>query len=713
MTWAADNDLVVRFAADSEPTTHPVSQAPGSTEPGPAHACDGSNSRLQRIVETQSEIAALDLDLDSVMQVICERTQELTNAEGATLLLLEGEEFFHRAATGSMRHTLGKPVPMKGTMSGRAHRTNQPVSVGDMWTAHKGDDAYLNDVCRERGIRSLLAVPLRQGGKSVGQLQVISNLKDAFSVEDVNTLELLSVVLSATMSRAFEVQALARYRTIVDEAPIGITRVTPGAKPTGANRALERMLGYTAHELASISLNDLTHPDDLEATLSHVDDLMQGRVESFQLEKRYYRKDGSSIWCRVTATREPSGADDDAYAIAMIEDITEYKAAEEQLRQSQKMEAVGQLTAGIAHDFNNLLMGMLGNAALASADADDRNSVVRHLEKVEEAGMRAASLVQQLLAFGRRQPLHLGSLDLNELCSDTISLLGSVLGEHIEIVPVLDPELRPVTSDRTQLQQALMNLALNARDAMPAGGRLTVRTGDVDFEAAEMPADLELTEGRYVVLTVEDTGSGMPPEVKERIFEPFFTTKGLAEGTGLGLSTVSGIVKQSGGDVEVASTLGEGTTFRIYLPAGKSAALAGETEVGPRHQAETGTPAQRDERPRILVVEDDGVVRQLVCAMLEDAGYDVVAASDPTSALNVVRRGNPISLVLTDLVMPQMNGRQLAAAILAEAPHTRVLFMSGYQNDELVDSALLLEKPFARDDLLGSVESALSREAAA
>ena len=395
----------------------------------------------------------------------------------------------------------------------------------------------------------------------------------------------------------------------------------------------------------------------------------------------------------------------------MAQNITQRRASEEQLRQSQKIEAIGQLTAGIAHDFNNLLLGMLGYTELAQAAVDPDSQVAEHLRRIESNAQRAAKLTGQLLAFGRRQALHPRPLELNALVSETAAMLHRVLGERIELVTVLDPSLDAVRADSGQMQQVLLNLSLNARDAMADGGTLTIRTSNVEVGPDE-PRSLELEPGRYVVLSVEDQGCGMTSEVSDRIFDPFFTTKGVGKGTGLGLSSAYGIIKQSGGHIEVASEPGRGSSFHSYLPALPAALV--EVERTPE-QPKALSQAPKGAGRRVLVVEDEEVVRTLLARTLERLGYTVETAEDPSVAIPMLReRGDEFALVISDMVMPHTTGAEFAREVAHWMPELPFIFMSGYTEDVVPQSGAtgsFLQKPFTSEALATTVLEALERSA--
>ena len=400
----------------------------------------------------------------------------------------------------------------------------------------------------------------------------------------------------------------------------------------------------------------------------------------------------------------------------LVAEINERKSTQEalrqsgeQLRQAQKMEAVGRLAGGVAHDFNNLLTAILGYAEILANRRDLDGTARQNVETIQKAGKQAAAVTHQLLAFSRKQVLQPRVIDLGELVRDFEKILRRVIGEHIELVTVAAPDGTRVKADPNQLEQVILNLGVNARDAMPRGGKLTIRTGTVCLDAAEARRQsLELGPGHYVLLEVSDTGHGMTEEVKSRIFEPFYTTKGPGKGTGLGLSTVYGVVKQSGGTISVESAPGMGCTFRVLLPRDD-----GEVEdARPKTATPTHTPATRADT--VLIVEDEEIVRELVCQVLTARGYDVLCASHGAEAL-ALSDAHPgkIALLITDVVMPQMGGLELSRLIAERRPDTRVLFVSGYSESDMNEQGILtpeadfMEKPFTPQALTRKVREVL------
>jgi PAS domain S-box-containing protein len=392
-------------------------------------------------------------------------------------------------------------------------------------------------------------------------------------------------------------------------------------------------------------------------------------------------------------------------AALVYHDITASRDTERRLREAQKLEAIGKLTGGVAHDFNNMLTVISGSTEMLVGRLKDTPDLRAIADIIDDAASRCAGLITHLLAFARKQPLQPHNVDINRQVSDIAKLLRPTLGEQIEVATILNKDVMPVLIDTSQLTNAVVNMAINARDAMPEGGKLLLETTNAVLGAADVAADPDVQAGAYVMLAMTDTGSGMSPEVLERAFEPFFTTKEVGKGTGLGLSMVYGFVKQSGGHIKIHSEQGHGTTIRLYLPPSQGeadpVAAAGEA-------AEGGSET-------ILVVEDDAVVRGFVIGQLQALGYRTIAAQDARSALALVERGEPFDLLFTDVVMPGgMSGRELADAVARHRPGLRVLYASGYTEDAVLhqarldESVLLLMKPYRRPQLAQMVRQALS-----
>jgi two-component system, cell cycle sensor histidine kinase and response regulator CckA len=466
------------------------------------------------------------------------------------------------------------------------------------------------------------------------------------------------------------------------------------------NQAAIARYGYTREEFLSMTLRDIRPPEDIPALLEHA--RASTATPHTDGPWRHRKKDGAILVVEIAA--HPIQFGDAAATLVMATDITEHKRLEEELRQSQKLEAVGQLAGGIAHDFNNLLTVIEGYAEMIrdhqAPDDANRDS----LEEILVAARRAASLTRQLLAFSRRQILQPIRLNLNANVISTQHMLSRLLGENIRIHTTLASGLWDVFADPGQIDQIVLNLAVNARDAMERGGVLTIETANLERDA---PPALELADGEYVRLSVGDTGQGMDEETRRHIFEPFFTTKEVGRGTGLGLSTVYGIVKQSGGHIRVSSEPGKGSSFSIYLPR------AGDVTLPSVKGSSGSAPAQRSGQT-ILLVEDDETVRHLVMSMLKSSGYHVIAPATPQEALRICGEfSTPLDLLLTDMVLPETDGAEVAEKAVASRPDLRVLYMSGYTEHPVLRlpgfdrGAPFIQKPFTKAALTAKVREVL------
>ena len=493
----------------------------------------------------------------------------------------------------------------------------------------------------------------------------------------------------------------ARVRAVFDQSSLGMLLVDADGRALESNAAYRRLLGYTASELGRLTLAQLTHPADVVPSQKLLADLFAERNDGYELEKRYIARDGREIWARVHVSPVREGYGPPRFAVGTVEDITEHKELEERLRQASKMEALGRLAGGVAHDFNNLLTVVNGYAEIlvGSLEGDERASDAIEIRK---AGLRATELTAQLLAFGRRSKRALESVDLNGRIEAMVPMLRRVLGEDIEFTATLDRSIGSVMADPSQLDQVVMNLVVNGRDAMPSGGSLSLEThllpptGSGGRDGAEAWVRLEIT----------DSGFGMESDILEHIFEPFFTTKGKGKGTGLGLATVYGIVEQMSGHVRVESSVGVGSRFIVELPLSE-APLA---RLGSAGDA-AGTPVRASET--VLVVEDEETVRDLCRRALEAEGYRVHVAG-PHEALALADEIGPaLDILVTDVVMPDFDGPTIASALRAGRRDLKVLFMSGYprdREDQLKGAAAegsVLSKPFTPRELCDAVRRVL------
>jgi PAS domain S-box-containing protein len=501
----------------------------------------------------------------------------------------------------------------------------------------------------------------------------------------------------------------AIFKAIFERVAAGIALVDTSGKLLESNSALEKMLGYGKEELRDRSFDDFFHPEDAVADLPSREELVSGTQKHTQIEKRFVRKDGSFVWGLVNVSLLRGEKEDPEFIIFIIEDITKRKHLENQFFQSQKMETIGKLAGGVAHDFNNLLTVLSGYTQLCLLGVEEGHPLKANLEEIRKATEKASALTHQLLAFSRRQIMDMKVLDLNGVLKDLDKMLRRIIGEDVELKILPARDLGRVRTDLGQIEQVILNLVVNARDAMPKGGTLLLETANVVLDEEYVRFHVGVRPGRYVMLAVTDTGSGMTAEVREHIFEPFFTTKEKGKGTGLGLSTVYGIVKQSGGTVWVYSEINRGTTFKIYLPRI-------EEEIDSLLSSETKESAPKGTET-VLLVEDDTSVRELAARILRDQGYTVLEAVHGDEAIDTGRdpAHKRIDLLLTDVVMPRLGGRELVNRFRNLHPEARVLFTSGYSDLTMTHQALItpgdpfLQKPFSPMTLAKKVREVLDR----
>jgi PAS domain S-box-containing protein len=461
------------------------------------------------------------------------------------------------------------------------------------------------------------------------------------------------------------------------------------------------ILGYEPEEMIGHSAAEFIYPDDLEKTRREMRSARRGRLMR-NFESRFVHKDGHAVTLNwMGAWSEPARRH-----FVVGRDLTEKQAAEAQFRQAQKMDAVGQLTGGIAHDFNNILTVITGTIGILAEAVGEDPQLSAITKMIDDAAERGASLTKHLLAFARKQPLQPREIDVNTLVLETIKLLRPTLGEQIQINPQLESETWPALVDPNQLTTAILNLALNSRDAMPSGGQLIIETNNVHLDEDYATMHQDVAVGHYVMIAVSDTGSGIPAANLERVFDPFFTTKEVGKGTGLGLSMVFGFVKQSNGHLKIYSEEGHGTTVKIYLPR-----ATGSANAGIEFQASPGVAGGNE---TILVVEDDELVRRYVLTQIASLGYKMIEAGNASEALHIIDGTAHIDLLFTDVIMPgAMNGRQLVDAALLRRPTLKTLFTSGYTENAIVHhgrldtGVLLLAKPYRKSDLARMIRLAL------
>ena len=521
--------------------------------------------------------------------------------------------------------------------------------------------------------------------------------------------EKLVIVNRDVTERKKAAEALKRsessFRSVVEDAPYGIYRASLAGELLLVNPALQKMLSYeTLDELVQANLASDVFASPAEHQKINALFLHDPHFKDIEVE--WKRKDRSSITVRCSGRPVKDESGTMAYLEVFAEDVTERRVLERQLRMAQKMEAVGRLSGGIAHDFNNLLGVIIGYSQVLKKNLGAENPAFEYAEEIEKASQRAVALTRQLLAFSRQQVLEPAVVNLNTLVSDMEKMLPRLIGEDIELKLMLDSDLGQVKADRGQIEQVLMNLAVNARDAMPDGGKLIIQTSNAELDAAFVRQHSGSRPGQYVMLSVTDTGTGIDPEIQSQIFEPFFTTKERDKGTGLGLATVYGVVKQSGGYIAVESEKGKGASFQVYLPR-----IEQTVEVCAESSP---VPATVRGWETILLVEDADALRKLAHMFLRGNGYQVLVAANGSEAIEIARQHvGPIHLLLTDVVMPGINGRVLAERLAPSHPGMAVLYMSGYTDSFIAGHGVLeagthlLHKPFTEEILTRRVRGVL------
>jgi PAS domain S-box-containing protein len=595
----------------------------------------------------------------------------------------------------------------------------------------------------------LYGAPLMYGGRSI---PMALNTALCFIICGAGLLVRGSLGDITERKRAEE--TLLKLASIVESSDDAIVSKTLEGIVTSWNKGAERIYGYNAEEVIGQPISIIIPPQHADELPQILERVKRGeRVQHYDTVRA--RKDGQNIHISLSASPIKNAAGQIMGASVIARDVTERQLAkealqrahdelemrvnertadltravasleaeiaerkqaeqalhetEDQLRQSQKLEAIGQLAGGVAHDFNNLLTVIMGYGGLLLSRAKLNEGERDQMEEINKAAHRASALTRQLLAFSRKQVLQPEVLDLNSLVEGTGKMLRRLIGEDVEVITSLKPGVGKINADPGQIEQILMNLVVNARDAMPSGGKLTIETANVELTNTYADMHIAVQEGSYVMLAVSDTGTGMDAETQKRIFEPFFTTKEVGQGTGLGLSTIYGIVKQSGGNIWVYSEVGKGTTFKIYLPLFhsdcKEQASANEQSEG-REEPATET---------ILLVEDDQALRKLAREILEERGYRVLVAQNGEDAVEISRaHAGPINLLLTDVVMPRMNGKQVAESMSPKRQEMKILYMSGYTNRAIVHHGVLesgtklIEKPFTAEALTSKVRHVLS-----
>jgi PAS domain S-box-containing protein len=596
------------------------------------------------------------------------------------------------------------------------------TAYGSFWTNSMGDlmrgplAQYLPDRirggCLREGYESVALIPLRFAGRTLGLMQFDFAKRGSITPEWVEFLERSADSIATAIEQRQTQAALQASEKLLRESQrashIGSYALDMACWKWTSTTTLDEIFGIGPDYAKTLaSWLEIIHPDDRQDMNDYFRQEVVGRRRPFDIEYRILRQTDKQVrWVHGRGELIRNAKDELVTMAGTVQDITERKRLEGELLQAQKMESVGRLAGGVAHDFNNLLMVINGYCDLMLEGMSASNPLKEQLDEVRGAGERAAALTQQLLAFSRRQVMRPQVLELNSFLQETERLLQRLIGEDVRLVTILDPSLGKVKADAGQLNQVILNLAVNARDAMPGGGRLTIETANVEIDADGAAIHPGVRAGRFVRLAVSDTGAGLDPEARRHLFEPFFTTKPAGHGTGLGLSSVYGIVQQSGGWISVYSEEGAGTQFHVYLPRVEDQEEVVAVTVDAPQQA-TGTET-------ILIAEDQDNVRRLTSRVLRSFGYRVLEAATGPEALALAEaHDGPIHLLVTDVVMPEMSGHELSLNLQRHRPSVRVLYMSGYTGNVIARHGLLedgvafIQKPFTAAALAAKVREAL------
>ena len=688
---------------------------------------------LSQLNETVLGMIRAQAALPKVLEVLCEQIEKQHSDMLCSVLLLDADgTTLRNGAAPSLPKEYTEAIngvqigPCVGSCGTAAYR-KEPVIVSDIATDALW--AGFRDQALCHGLRACWSMPIAsQDGTILGTFAIYYREPRTPVAKHLQLIaqatHLAGIAIEQDRAKAELRAAEARYRTLVERLP-AITYVAElgaGGPWHYVSPQIETMLGFSPAEWLSDPMNWMNHihPDDREIALA-AEKQFQETHELFQSEYRMCARDGRLMWFRDEGVLLQQIDGQGLLMQGVMYDITERKRLEDQLRHSQKMEAVGQLAGGVAHDFNNLLMLIQAHNEHLRDQLDADDPANKDAQEIETAVTRAAALTGQLLAFSRKQVLRPKVLDLNVVLAEAAKMLHRLIGKDIELRVVPAPSLGRVKADPGQMEQMILNVAVNSRDAMPQGGRLTITTSDVELDENDSRNHEGAPPGKYVMLAVSDTGSGMDTETRARMFEPFFTTKAPGKGTGLGLATVYGVVKHSDGWIWVDSEAGCGTTFKIYLPRVEKSehsrlAPFGTEQFQPPSKTAPPLATAPKGTETVLVVEDQDGIRDIVRESLRRNGYKVLIAADGNEALQMASAyPDPIHLLVTDLVMPNIGGRELAQRLTPLRPRMKVLFMSGYsehsaldsENEDMDPSATVLQKPFSLDALARNVRRVL------
>ena len=677
--------------------------------------------RAEQMLLRQAELSALGAviglslaNADSLTRALQQCAEALvTHLEAAFAriwTLNEREGVLELQASAGLYTHLNGPhgkVPLGQFKIGRIAQNRKPHLTNTVI-----GDPEVNDQewARREGMVAFAGHPLIVEGRVVGVMALFA--RHALSDAVISALASVADHVALGIERHQSAKALRtteeRMRFALEAAGVGIWDMDYTTGVYEWSETLEAQYGLQPGTFGGTfeAFVERIHLDDRASVLETVGKAMKSGAD-FSVLHRTIWPDGTVRWLSSMGRVVLGEQGEPLRAVGVCLDVTERRTLEEQFHQAQKMEAVGQLAGGVAHDFNNLLTVILGFCELLLADRDPDGRRQGDIAEIQKAGARAAGLTRQLLAFSRKQIIEPTALDLNAVVADLRGMLGRLIGEDVKVILALRPELASVKADRGQVEQVVMNLVVNARDAMPKGGTLTIETANVELDEHYAKTHLTVKPGPYVALTVTDTGTGMTPDVQARLFEPFFTTKELGKGTGLGMATVHGIVTRSGGSVGVYSEVGRGTSFKVYFPRMDATEMIVNTPAPmARPRAETET---------VLLVEDEDGLRELAKRLLQQQGYTVLVAADADEALQLFEQNRSIDVVLTDVVMPGGSGPDLTSKLVERRPGLRVIYMSGYTDDAIVQHGVLkpgiafLNKPFTSETLGRKIREVLDR----